>query len=140
METEILTQAIAKTLGAGADRIPLRRALRMCLPELDALRARGLTWGAIAALLTKAGARHKQGQAISEHQLRTEYGRLSIDRDRMPVASRSAGKIKHYSERIRATSTDMTRHRPPGKTARPPRSSRLADILKTRVPRFDLDD
>src|SRR4051812_42441301 len=59
MDSEKRIQAIVKAMGDGLDKIPLRRALRMCLQDLEALRAQGLTWGTIAMRMTKAGARHR---------------------------------------------------------------------------------
>jgi len=139
MESEKRIQAIVKTLGSGPDRIPLRRALRICLSDLEALRAQGLTWGVIAMRMTKAGARHRQGQAISEHQLRTEYGRLTMERNESTVPTSDVRKVQP----LRQESPDASIYvqpRPARKTATTPGSSRLADILKTRVQRVDLDD
>ena len=139
MDSEKRIQAIIAALGDGSDRIPLRRALRMCLPDLEALRAKGLTWGVIAMRMTKAGARHRRGQAISEHQLRTEYGRLTMERDECAAPAVEARKLQPLREKtprgeICATLTQPT------SSAAPHRSNRLADILKTRVHRIDLDD
>lgn len=139
MATEKKIQAIVKTLGIGADRIPLRRALRVCLSDLEALRARGLTWGIIAMRMTKAGARHRQGQAISAHQLRTEYGRLIMERNENPAPPSEARR----NQPLRREGPDAEIYlqpRPPKKIAATSGSSRLADILKTRVHRVDLDD
>jgi hypothetical protein len=139
MDSEKRIQAIVKTFGTGPDRIPLRRALRFCLSHLDALRAQGLTWGVIAMRMTKAGARHRRGQAISEHQLRTEYGRLTMERNESAIPAINVRKVQP----LREESPDAGNHlqaRSARKDATTPGSSRLADILKTRVRRVDLDD
>jgi hypothetical protein len=139
MESEKRIQAIVKALGTGPGRIPLRRALRVCLSHLDALRAQGLTWGVIAMRMTKAGARHRRGQAISEHQLRTEYGRLTMERNESAVPAFDVRKVQP----LREQSPDAGYHlqpQPARKDATTSGSSRLADILKTRVHRVDLDD
>ena len=139
METEKRIQTIVKTLGCGANRIPLRRALRVCLSDLEALRARGLTWGVIAMRMTKAGARHRQGQAISAHQLRTEYGRLTMERNENPSPPSEARRNQPL-RREGSNAEIYLQPRPPRKSAAMSESSRLADILKTRVHRVDLDD
>jgi len=45
------------------------------------LRASGLTWRAIAALLTRAGARRRDGRPISSDQIRGDATRLIRRRD-----------------------------------------------------------
>lgn len=131
-------QTIVRTLGTGGDRIPMRRALRMCLTQLDELRDRGLTWGQIAMRLTKAGARHKRGQAISEHQLRTEYGRLVELRDadlkpkavaRTIARSENSGKPLLRGEKEHSISP-----------ARKSTNEQLHRLTATRKPRLELDD
>ena len=139
MDSEKRIQAIIAALGEGPDKIPLRRALRMCLPDLEALRAQGLTWGVIAMRMTKAGARHRRGQAISEHQLRTEYGRLTMEGNESAV--RASGARKSQPLRQMNPPVELcTAPASPVNGATAPRSDRLADILKTRVHRIDLDD
>lgn len=139
MDREKCIQRIFATLGTGTDRIPLRRALRMSLTEVDELREGGLTWGQIALRLTKAGARHKRGQAISEHQLRTEYGRLIAERKATRPVDVRQSKVapipineQSYSGQAQGGSTQSGR-----KTAGP---HRLADILSTRARPVELDD
>lgn len=139
MESEKRIQSIVKTLGSGPDKIPLRRALRMCLPDLEALRALGLTWGVIAMRMTKAGARHRRGQAISEHQLRTEYGRLTMERNEHALPASNARKFQPLVQQNSGGSTCVqSLHRRESTTTS--ESSRLAEILKTRVHRVDFDD
>jgi hypothetical protein len=139
MESEKRIQSIVKTLGAGLERIPLRRALRMCLSDLDALRAQGLTWGVIAMRMTKAGARHRQGQAISEHQLRTEYGRLTMERNQSVVPASDVKKVQSLRHESPDAGTPLE-PRPVMRNVTTPGASRLTDILKTRVQRVDFDD
>lgn len=134
-------QAIADKIGPEAERIPLRRAIRVCLADFDALRDRGLTWERIAARLTEAGARDKAGRAIAAHSLRTEYARLAAERD-----------ASERNERV-TTYQPVNVEREPGRkpiiksagvtvSVRSPASSssRLAEILKTRPGRVELDD
>lgn len=139
MDSEKRIQAIIAALGDGSDRIPLRRALRMCLPDLEALRAKGLTWGVIAMRMTKAGARHRRGHAISEHQLRTEYGRLTMERNERGPTAFDAGKSQPLAQQ---NSNCSTRAQPPQlrEGTATSESGRLAEILRTRVRRVDLDD
>ncbi|MDA9395506.1 hypothetical protein WN73_33830 [Bradyrhizobium sp. CCBAU 45394] len=131
-------QAIVETLGAGAERIPLRRAVRSCLANFDALRGRGLTWEQIAARLTQAGARDKSGRAIAAHNLRTEYARLAAEPDAHEgngrVTTHRLLEIEHGRKPI-IKSAGVTVPRSPASS-----SSRLAEILKTRPRPLDLDD
>lgn len=138
MDIDKAIQTIIRKLGTGRDQIPMRRALRMCLTELDGLRDRGLTWGQIAMRLTKAGARHKRGQAISEHQLRTEYGRLVELRDADLKAnavtgqvrrSEDSGKFLLRGEKERSVSS-----------ARKSTNEHLRHLTGTRKARLELDD
>ncbi|UGY26665.1 hypothetical protein HU675_0007840 [Bradyrhizobium septentrionale] len=134
-------QAIVDRLGTEAERIPLRRAVRSCLTDFDALRSRGLTWGQIAARLTQAGARDKAGRAIAAHNLRTEYARLAAEQDGDEVGGRVArhhpsGKKHEFSHKPIIKSTGSTVPTP----SPAPRSDRLAEILKTRPRLLDLDD
>ena len=134
-------QSIVDTLGTDAERIPLRRAIRVCLTDLDALRARGLTWEQIAARLTQAGARDKAGRALAAHNLRTEYARLAAERD-------ASERNERVTIRQPLTTAHEPGHKPKIKSAGatvPARlpassSSRLAEILKTRPGRVELDD
>ena len=140
MDREKCIRRIVATLGAGTDRIPLRRALRMSLTEVDELRAGGLTWGQIALRLTKAGARHKRGQAISEHQLRTEYGRLIVEREAAPELDiRQSTSVAPKTVNQHRTGDQAQRRTAPAdrKTAGP---HRLAAIISTRARRVELDD
>lgn len=138
MNIDKTIQTIVRTLGIGRDQIPMRRALRMCLTQLDELRDRGLTWGQIAMRLTKAGARHKRGQAISEHQLRTEYGRLVELRDAgskpKAVASSSAGSGNSQKFLLRGDKE------PSASLLRKSMNEQLDRLTATRKPRLELDD
>jgi hypothetical protein len=139
MDSEKRIQAIVKTMGDGPDKIPLRRALRMCLQDLEALRAQGLTWGTIAMRMSKAGARHRRGQAISEHQLRTEFGRLTKEHNEHALTASNARK---YQPLTQQNSVDSTRVQPLRRmqSTAISGSGRLSEILRTRVHRIDLDD
>ena len=75
-DLKALTAIFAAAMSAGSTRVPLRRVLRQHLDDVTALRTRGHLWEQIAAQMTEHGARHKRGQPICAHQLRTEYGRL----------------------------------------------------------------
>lgn len=79
MTTTEIVAAIATTLGTGEDAILFRRGVRRHLSDLTILRARGLTWDQIARKLSALGVRHKRGQTVSPHQLRTEYARLHVE-------------------------------------------------------------
>ncbi|MET4788788.1 hypothetical protein ABIF64_000966 [Bradyrhizobium japonicum] len=134
-------QAIVDRLGTEAERIPLRRAVRSCLTDFDALRGRGLTWGQIAARLTQAGARDKAGQAIAAHNLRTEYARLTAEQGghevRGGVARHAcAGEKLELSHKPIIKSASGTVPTPSPAS----RSDRLAELLKTRPRAVELDD
>lgn len=75
-DLKALTTMFAAAMSTGPTKVPLRRVLRQHLDDVTALRARGYLWEQIAAQMTERGARHKRGQPICAHQLRTEYGRL----------------------------------------------------------------
>lgn len=134
-------RSIVDKLRTDAERIPLRRAVRLCLTDLDALRNRGLTWERIAARLTEGGARDKAGRAIAAHNLRTEYARLAAERD-----AREMGKRVMVRQLL--TIEPEPSHKPIIKSAggtvpapSPASSSdRLAEILKTRPRPIELDD
>lgn len=79
-ETDSIIDAIARELVMGDDRLMFRRAVRRHLAEIERLRVGGLDWRQIAQKLTARGARHKRGQPISAHQLRTEVARLKRSR------------------------------------------------------------
>ncbi|WP_454002334.1 hypothetical protein [Afipia felis] len=134
-------QAIVDTLGTEAERIPLRRAVRSCLTDFDALRGRGLTWGQIAARLTQAGARDKAGRAIAAHNLRTEYARLAAEQGGHEVGGGAArhdpSGVKHelsYKPIIKSAGVTVPA------TLAASRLGRLAEILKTRPRAVEWDD
>jgi hypothetical protein len=136
MDIDKTIRIILRKLGTGKDRIPMRRALRMCLPQLDELRERGLTWGQIAMRLTKAGARHKKGQAISEHQIRTEYNRLAKLRS-TPVAANSIF-AETAPDEMKGSSSVLKKIDPDHSPT--PSGNRLQQLTATRRPRLELDD
>jgi hypothetical protein len=135
-------QAIVDTLGTDAERIPLRRAVRLCLVDLDALRNRGFTWETIAARLTRAGARDKRGRAIAAHNLRTEYARLASERDLEDPSIRptAASPIYLEPEPARKPIINSVGSRVLDASSAAPRVGRLAEILKTRPRPVQLDD
>ena len=63
-------------LEVDGERVPLDRVIAAHLPVVECLRARGLTWRAIAAIITKAGGRRANGRPISPDQLRADVSRL----------------------------------------------------------------
>lgn len=134
-------QAIVDTLGTETERIPLRRAVRSCLTDFDALRGRGLTWTQIAARLTQAGARDKAGRPIAAHNLRTEYARLAAEQGGHEVRG---GVVRHASAGVKLELSYKPIIKSPSVTVPTPspasRSTRLAEILKTRPRPLDLDD
>lgn len=64
-------------LEVGGERVPLDRVIAAHLAELQTLRASGLTWRGIAAILARAGGRRANGQPISPDQLRADISRLA---------------------------------------------------------------
>lgn len=134
-------QAIVEMLGTEAERIPLRRAVRLCLADVDALRNRGLTWERIASRLTEAGARDKAGRGIAAHNLRTEYARLTAERDACDVDTRMGThqpvRDEHGSSRKPVIKSVSATVRAPSPAWR---SGRLAEILKTRPRPIELGD
>lgn len=142
MDTSKHVQAIVDTLGTDAERIPLRRAVRFCLADLDALRNRGLTWETIAARLTRAGARDKRGRAIAAHNLRTEYARLASVRDleNLGVRRTAPSSLNLEPESARKPIIKSVGSRVLDASSAAPCVGRLAEILKTRPRPVQLDD
>jgi hypothetical protein len=73
--------------------IPVERAVKLNLKLFELLIGEGLTWPSIAAALTEAGARHKNGLPISSCQINTVFLRarkaarlVSSHADRPPAA------------------------------------------------------
>lgn len=97
------------------------------------LRETGLTWDQIARRLTALGVRHKRGQAVSAHQLRTEYARLRKEAPVPPAAERviAPDPIVPRPGRLGRAETDGT-----------PAASRtrLAELLSTRAKPLELDE
>lgn len=63
-------------IGSWSFDIPFERAVRKSYPMLQKLVALGLTWTTIAAALTKAGARHRNGRPISARQMNSVFLRV----------------------------------------------------------------
>lgn len=63
-------------LDVGGERVPLDRVIAAHLASFEALRASGLTWRAIAAIIARAGGRRANGRPISPDQLRADVSRL----------------------------------------------------------------
>lgn len=69
---------IASELIVGGEHVPFERLLARHAAALKTIREKtGLTWGGIAALLVRAGARRSDGKLISADQIRVGYARLS---------------------------------------------------------------
>jgi hypothetical protein len=126
-DIDSIIAAMARELTTGDDRRMFRRVVRRHLGRLDSLRAESLDWEQIARKLTAQGARHKRGQAISAHQLRTEVARL-----------RRAGRgleanPPSLAREGPARSVDTTI--PPSSGSRPAKGalSRIAVLTQTRV-------
>jgi hypothetical protein len=68
----------ADALTAGGERVPLDRVIREHLPTIMKLRTdMKLTWRAIASIMTRGGARRRDGRPISFDQLRADATRLN---------------------------------------------------------------
>lgn len=124
---------ISDTLGGGDGAIPFRRGLRRHIGDLAWLRTRGLTWDQIARMLTARGVRHKRGQAVSPIQLRTVYA-LLVKQGTGAVADRNTLVSDHAPARLAVIGPPKSLHGSPGP------GNKLAELLKTRVQRLDLDD
>lgn len=81
-------------LSVDGEPVPIERVIARHLNALGELRGLGLTWGGIAGLLVRAGARRGDGKLISADQIRVSYARLarsrseperSIKRQRIPI-------------------------------------------------------
>ena len=62
-------------LTMGGVAIPLERVIAGHLPMIASLRAAGLTWRAIAALVARAGGRRRDGRPISADHMRADVSR-----------------------------------------------------------------
>ena len=68
-------------LHVGNEVVPLDRVLARHLDAINELRAHGLTWNAVASIITRAGGRRASGRPISPDQLRANVARLRKRRD-----------------------------------------------------------
>lgn len=125
---------IAATIGSGEDAILFRRGLRRHVDDLTALRHRGLTWDKIARRLTGLGVRHKRGQAVSPHQLRTEYSRLRADIGSNQVDGSSRMPANPISAPPMATPPAIA------SAAKSAISEKLAELTRTRVRHLEIDE
>ena len=74
-EIEKWARTFVADLTMGGEAVPLDRVIARHLPTIASLRAAGLTWRAIAALLARAGGRRKDGKRISADQMRANVSR-----------------------------------------------------------------
>jgi hypothetical protein len=128
-EADSIIAAIARELMPGDDRRLFRRVVRRHLGELELLHVdEEMDWEQIARKLAARGARHKRGQPISGHQLRTEVSRLKRSipgrRNSRAVGSRSKKPRPPLSGIAAPPSGD----RPGGGAL-----DRIATLTKTRV-------
>jgi hypothetical protein len=117
IDIDSIIEVVARKLSVGEDRRAFRKVVRRHLDDFDALRGKDLEWDQIAAKLTARGARHKRGQPIDAHQLRTEVARLRKDADKALVVIPRDDKI----------SDPATVHRP---TAQKSRSTAIASYAE----------
>lgn len=75
-EIDAWAKRFVADLTVAGQHVPFDRVLAQHLDKLDALRARGLTWPAIANVLSSAGACRRDGRPISHDQLRADVPRL----------------------------------------------------------------
>jgi len=145
-DIDSIIEVVARKLQAGEDRRAFRRVVRRHLRDLDALRGEDLEWDQIAAKLTARGARHKRGQPIDAHQLRTEFARLRKDADKALVTIPGDDKV----------ADPATAHRPKAQKSRSATSAtyaertevgpgsgaleRLAALTSTRVQAIEADE
>lgn len=74
---QLWAERFVAALEVGGERVPLDRVIAAHFDELQTLRASGLTWRGIAAILTRAGGRRANGRPISPDQLRADLSRLA---------------------------------------------------------------
>lgn len=75
-EIDAWAARFAADLTVAGQHVPLDRVLAQHLDMFDALRTKGLTWQAIANVLSRAGACRRDGRPISHDQLRADVPRL----------------------------------------------------------------
>ncbi len=130
---DIITR-ISATMMTGEDQILFRRRLSRHVEEVMTLRSLGLTWDQIARKLTAHGVRHKRGQPVSAHQLRTEYGRLRAEVARAPVTPVDPAKT---APRATGRST-LVRPLPPSRAGAA--FETLSALTRTRVRNLEVDE
>ena len=74
-EIEKWARKFVADLTMGGEAVPLDRVIARHLPTIASLRAAGLTWGAIGALVARAGGRRRDGRPISADQMRADVSR-----------------------------------------------------------------
>lgn len=74
-DIENWAQKFASDLTIAGERVPLDRVIATHLRSFEALRAKGMTWRAIANVLSRAGACRPDGSPISHDQLRADVAR-----------------------------------------------------------------
>lgn len=96
------------------ERVPFDRVLGRHLEATEQLRARGLTWIALARILGRAGIRRADGKQYSADHLRVSFARLQRD-SRGAIAAGAADHSAAFNSRDQAPAT-ATR----GKAAKTP--------------------
>ena len=148
-DIDSVIETIAKKLRHGDDCRAFRKVVRRHLKDLDALRGEDFDWERIASKLTEAGARHKRGQLISAHQLRTEFARLK--REPAPVDSSPSTADPHNGESQSNATEAATSSAKVGAGLRSIESrggtrpggaaqERLSELLNTRIRTVEADD
>lgn len=130
-----LTAIFAASMSAGSTKLPFRRALRQHLDDVALLHARGYLWEHIAAQMTEHGARHKRGQPICAHQLRTEYGRLIKTRHLS-----SQPHIKQPDPKMPTAAPTSIKSAPSPVQSRASGPTRLQSLLSARSRPVEFDD
>ena len=125
-----IIESIAATLGSGEDALLFRRGLRRHVGDVTTLRERGLTWDQIARKLTAHGVRHKRGQPVSPHQLRTEYGRLRIEALSQPAEPSAPARVVSTRQASAPSATSEAQ----------PVFRKLSLLTQTRVRGLEIDE
>lgn len=123
-EIDVWAKGFVADLRVGDEMVPLDRVLARHLDAFSELRAQGLTWSAIGAIIARAGARRANGRPISPDQLRANVARLlkrrtvgSAGTSRMPSRANTQAAVRSSSAPLPPT------YRPPavgqGKAPRP---------------------
>lgn len=91
-DIEAWAKQFAGELTVAGQHVPFDRVLVHHLEMFEALRSKGLTWQAIANLLSSAGAQRRDGSPISHDQLRADIPRL-----RRKQAARQSGDARSHA-------------------------------------------